>query len=345
MTEITEQQFNKYFSDISKDNVITTNMIKQLDNTIDYIVEFNKDGKRCKHTVKTQLTKKLTKKGRIEERKNNWVKFGIVDEKFKPRVCDEMKIEITNRNKKIQVKETQNTQPNLTIFKQECFKKELPKKEKKLAAYQAPSRGNSKAKEKYETFKKLYDSKRDNNDFYNKLIDRELNKMRYMDFLEEYDLLHTISEEEYQLYKLLKHNRSQAIKCMKNINEENKKEVLEEVKKEFGYKEEVKKNTSNVYVPPSKKKSYTSDRNRNQIKISNFVKGTTKEELFELCSQFGKTNSVFIPISKRGRNKGEPLDFAFVAMQTSKDVENCIKNLNRSQFNSMIISVEKNIRK
>ena len=169
--------------------------------------------------------------------------------------------------------------------------------------------------------------------------------MRYMDFLDECNMLYTISEEEEQLYKLLKYNRSKAIKYMRSINEDNKKEVLEEVKSEFGYKEEVKKNTTNVYIPPNKKKSYTSDRSRNQIKISNFVKGTTKEELFELCSQFGKTNSVFIPISKRGRNKGQSLDFAFVTMQTSKDVENCIKNLHRSQFNSMIISVEKNIRK
>ena len=342
MTQLTEKQCEKYFSDISKENIIDTNILVHDDNTKDYIVEFNKNGKRYKRTVKTHLINKLTKKGRIEERYKNWVKFGKVDENFKPRVCDELKIEITKINKK-EVPVSQN-QPNLIIYKQQKII-DMPKKEKKSIAYQAPSKGNSKAKQKYEKFKKLYENNKNNNDYYNKLIDKQLDKLHYIKFLEDYDLLHTIYEEEYELYMLLKYDKPKVIKYMKSISEDIKTKILDEVKNEVGYKEETKKKTSNVYVPPTKKKSYTSDRNRNQLKISNFVKGTTKEELFELCSKFGRTNSIFIPISKRGRNKGEPLDFAFITMQTSKDVENCIKHLHRSTFNSMIICVEKNIKK
>jgi len=347
MTKISPTLLALHFSDISLDNIYNSQFNKLPNDVNEYIVYYNVGNQKIKKTIKTQLKKKVAKRkvNKVEERKT-WKKFGKDkdNDKFKPRICDETKIEITCKNKKKKV--SNDISSNVTIYNKNEMK--IPEKEKKeVGVYRAPRRGNrnSKVNVKFDTFKKLYDKKKNTDEYYNNLIDKKLKKMKSIEFLEEYNLLHNIDENEYKLYMDYKYDRKKAIQHMKDINEEIRNQILEETKLELGYKEEEKKKVSTAYIPPCKKKNYTSDRNRNQIKISNFVKGTTKEELFDLCSRFGRTTSVFIPISKRGRNKGQPLDIAFVTLQSSKDVESCIKQLHKSKFNSMIINVEINVRK
>jgi len=101
------------------------------------------------------------------------------------------------------------------------------------------------------------------------------------------------------------------------------------------------KKTFNKYVPPTRKDGQAYKMPVYKVKIINISYETTKEDIIELCCEYGHIFDCYIPFFTYGRNKGNNKGYAIVKFSNSTEVNNCIENVNNMKYENMILTAEK----
>ena len=147
---------------------------------------------------------------------------------------------------------------------------------------------------------------------------------------------------EKEIYITKSINKTEENNIKSKIKKQNKvinKEKTKYVPPKLGNITE--KKTFNKYVPPTRKDGQAYKMPVYKVKIINIGYDFTNDDIINLCSNYGNIRDCYIPFFSYGKSKGKNKGYAIVKFSSSKEVDDCIKNVNNMRYESMILKAEK----